>query len=148
MLLPRAQVVVCTTSSQQEALAVNAICAQRPGGAIPFIWARTAGLFGAIFCDFGDKFTVYDTDGGPCGGAGDGEAVPRLHAATPAARQLLGCCEQLLHCPRLQARSPTRASWRPSARAVRPWSPASMTNACSSRRAAGREQVPRQLLSS
>lgn len=30
---------------------------------IPFIIAQTFGLCGRIFCDFGEEFVVYDTDG-------------------------------------------------------------------------------------
>ena len=31
--------------------------------AIPFISCDVVGVFSYVFCDFGDSFTVYDTDG-------------------------------------------------------------------------------------
>lgn len=53
-------VIVLTQSSNQEQLEL-AEYAHRKGIAI--IIASTAGLFGQIFCDFGEEFTCYDTTG-------------------------------------------------------------------------------------
>lgn len=79
------KVVVCTTASQAEAQRVDDICASQPGGAVPFIWARTAGVFASVFCDFGPSFTVVDVDGeGAVRGNGDrqwGSGTRAAHAS-------------------------------------------------------------------
>jgi ubiquitin-activating enzyme E1 len=54
------QVVVLTNSPLAEQLALNMRC--RANG-IYFIVADTRGLFGQIFCDFGEKFVINDTNG-------------------------------------------------------------------------------------
>lgn len=54
------QVVVLTESSLEEQLWAGDFCHAR---GIKFIIADTRGLFGQIFCDFGESFTVVDTNG-------------------------------------------------------------------------------------
>ena len=54
------QVVVCTSQSYEEASRINAIC---HSAGTAFIKAETRGVFANVFCDFGDSFTVLDTDG-------------------------------------------------------------------------------------
>ena len=54
------QVVVLTQSSTAEQLELGAYCHQH---GIKLIVAETRGIFGQIFCDFGDKFEIIDTDG-------------------------------------------------------------------------------------
>lgn len=58
------QVVVCTSSTLKEANGYDAFCrTQSPP--IPFIYAKTAGVFGQVFCDFGPEFVIFDTNGAP-----------------------------------------------------------------------------------
>ena len=60
------QVVVCTSATLKQANEYDAFCrAQKPP--IPFIYAKTAGVFGQVFCDFGPDFVIFDTDGAACG---------------------------------------------------------------------------------
>lgn len=54
------QVIVLTDSSAEEQLRVSDAC-RRSGSKL--IIAKTYGLFGQIFCDFGDKFIVSDPTG-------------------------------------------------------------------------------------
>lgn len=54
------QVVVLTDSSMEEQIHLGELCHKR---GIKFIVAETRGLFGMIFCDFGDEFVVHDMDG-------------------------------------------------------------------------------------
>lgn len=54
------QVVVLTNATLREQLAVNEIT-HRHG--ICFIATQTNGLFGSVFCDFGDDFEVSDVNG-------------------------------------------------------------------------------------
>ncbi|KAF6030276.1 UBA1 [Bugula neritina] len=54
------QVVVLTNSSLDQQIEISEYCHSHD---IKFIVAETYGLFGHIFCDFGDKFTVSDTNG-------------------------------------------------------------------------------------
>lgn len=54
------QVVVLTQSSLEEQIWAGDFCHAR---GIKFIIADTRGLFGQIFCDFGESFTVVDTNG-------------------------------------------------------------------------------------
>ncbi|XP_071479116.1 ubiquitin-like modifier-activating enzyme 1 [Diadema antillarum] len=54
------QVVVLTSSSLKAQLNIGDFCHSK---GIHLIVADTRGLFGQIFCDFGDAFTVYDTNG-------------------------------------------------------------------------------------
>jgi len=61
-VISRHDVVVCTEMSEREARRVNEAC-RSSGKPIAFIKADTRGVFGSVFCDFGDAFTVYDTDG-------------------------------------------------------------------------------------
>ncbi|KAL5009039.1 hypothetical protein ScPMuIL_014620 [Solemya velum] len=54
------QVVVLTTSNIEEQVRIGEFC---HANAIKFIVAETRGLFGKIFCDFGEKFVIHDEDG-------------------------------------------------------------------------------------
>ncbi|XP_033745969.1 LOW QUALITY PROTEIN: ubiquitin-like modifier-activating enzyme 1 [Pecten maximus] len=54
------QVVVLTNSDFEEQVKIGEMC---HANKVHFIAAESRGLFGKIFCDFGEKFTVYDTDG-------------------------------------------------------------------------------------
>lgn len=56
------QVVVLTEASLDEISRINDICREH-GSA--FLAASTRGLFGQVFCDFGNDFTVLDTNGEP-----------------------------------------------------------------------------------
>lgn len=58
--LKKFQVVVLSNSSLDEQLRINDFC--RKYG-MKFIVASTKGLFGQIFCDFGENFVVTDVDG-------------------------------------------------------------------------------------
>lgn len=58
--LGKFQVIVLTQSPLKEQLWVGDFCHAR---GIKFIIADTRGLFGQIFCDFGENFTVVDTNG-------------------------------------------------------------------------------------
>ena len=53
-------IVVLTGVPLAEAVAINEACR---GAGARFIAVDTFGAFGAVFCDFGDAFTVYDTNG-------------------------------------------------------------------------------------
>jgi len=59
-LIKAFQVVVLTNSPQEEQVRVGEFCHKNN---ICFIVADTRGLFGQIFCDFGEEFTVCDTNG-------------------------------------------------------------------------------------
>lgn len=59
-LIKNFQVVVLTDSSLEEQLWVSDFC---HSNGIKFIIADTRGLFGQIFCDFGENFSVVDTNG-------------------------------------------------------------------------------------
>uniref|UniRef100_UPI00358F0808 ubiquitin-like modifier-activating enzyme 1 isoform X2 n=1 Tax=Myxine glutinosa TaxID=7769 RepID=UPI00358F0808 len=54
------QVVVLTNSNMNEYHRIGSICHSR---GIKLVLADTKGLFGYLFCDFGDEFTVLDTNG-------------------------------------------------------------------------------------
>ncbi|KAK0621551.1 hypothetical protein B0T17DRAFT_534390 [Bombardia bombarda] len=54
------QVVVLTNTPLHLQLTIGDYCHQK---GIYFVAAETAGLFGTIFCDFGEKFTVIDSTG-------------------------------------------------------------------------------------
>ncbi|XP_033109531.1 ubiquitin-like modifier-activating enzyme 1 [Anneissia japonica] len=56
------QVVVLTTSTLAAQLSIGDFCHSR---GIHLIVAETRGLFGQIFCDFGEDFLVVDTNGEP-----------------------------------------------------------------------------------
>ncbi|KAM9342996.1 ubiquitin-like modifier-activating enzyme 1 isoform 1-T2 [Pholidichthys leucotaenia] len=58
--LTKFQVVVLTNSTLDEQTALGDFCHSK---GINFIVADTRGLFGQLFCDFGDKMTVFDTNG-------------------------------------------------------------------------------------
>lgn len=58
--LKKYQVVVLTDSSLEEQITLGEYC---HANGIKFIVGETRGLAGMIFCDFGEDFTVYDTDG-------------------------------------------------------------------------------------
>ena len=53
-------IVVLTGVPPEQAIPINEAC--RKAGA-RFIMTDTMGLFGSLFCDFGDEFTVHDTNG-------------------------------------------------------------------------------------
>ncbi|XP_042213364.1 ubiquitin-like modifier-activating enzyme 1 isoform X1 [Homarus americanus] len=59
-LLKNYSVVVLTDSSLEEQLQVSSFCHAND---IAFIVASTKGLFGQIFCDFGENFEVVDANG-------------------------------------------------------------------------------------
>ncbi|KAG2531635.1 hypothetical protein JM16_000715 [Phytophthora kernoviae] len=52
--------VVLVNSSLKEAKRINAICHAK---SIAFITTEARGVFGSIFCDFGDEFVISDRDG-------------------------------------------------------------------------------------
>lgn len=54
------QVVVLTNSILEDQLRIGEFC---HANSIRFIVAETRGLAGVIFCDFGEDFTVFDSDG-------------------------------------------------------------------------------------
>ena len=54
------QVVVLTQSTTAEQLELGTYCHQN---GIKLIVAETRGIFGQIFCDFGEKFEIIDTNG-------------------------------------------------------------------------------------
>jgi ubiquitin-activating enzyme E1 len=54
--------VITEASSLDELIELNNWC-RGFTKSVRFILALSRGVFGAIFCDFGDKFTVYDKDG-------------------------------------------------------------------------------------
>ncbi|CAI5479155.1 unnamed protein product, partial [Closterium sp. Yama58-4] len=56
------QAVVFTDLPLDQAIEFDAYC-HTHSPAVPFIRCETRGVFGAIFCDFGPKFTVTDIDG-------------------------------------------------------------------------------------
>ena len=58
--LTQYQAVIYTDSPRFTQLEVATYCRAHK---IPFILSQTFGLCGRIFCDFGDEFVVYDTDG-------------------------------------------------------------------------------------
>jgi len=58
--LKKYKVVVLTDASHEEQMRVSNIC---HGNNICFISSECKGLFGKIFCDFGEKFEVVDTNG-------------------------------------------------------------------------------------
>lgn len=60
--LSRFKVVVLTEASDKEQKEVSQICRSHR---IALITADTKGLFGQVFCDFGENFIVYDDDGLP-----------------------------------------------------------------------------------
>ncbi|KAL1501297.1 hypothetical protein ABEB36_006643 [Hypothenemus hampei] len=60
--LKKFRVVVLTNSSRSEQLRISAITHTND---IALIIADTRGLFAQVFCDFGDSFTVVDTNGEP-----------------------------------------------------------------------------------
>lgn len=53
-------IVLTNTNSKQEQIRINKIARSNDA---KFIMAKTHGLMGSIFCDFGDMFAVNDTDG-------------------------------------------------------------------------------------
>lgn len=54
------RVVVLTETSDREQKRISEICRVR---GVYLITADTKGLFGQIFCDFGENFIIYDDDG-------------------------------------------------------------------------------------
>jgi ubiquitin-activating enzyme E1 len=59
-LLSRYKAVVTTETSLSTQLKVNEYCHKNK---IPYVSAEVRGLFGNIFCDFGDGFVVIDSTG-------------------------------------------------------------------------------------
>lgn len=56
------QAVVYTKGTCAEAQGFDSFCrAQQPP--VPFVYAKTIGVFGQVFCDFGPQFVITDTDG-------------------------------------------------------------------------------------
>lgn len=49
-----------TDSTHDEEIRIGNFCHSK---GIRFIVAETRGLFGKLFCDFGERFVVYDTNG-------------------------------------------------------------------------------------
>lgn len=64
--LKKFRVVVLTASTLAEQMRINEITHVND---IAFITADTRGLFAQVFCDFGEEFTVVDTNGEPCASA-------------------------------------------------------------------------------
>lgn len=64
--LRKFRVVVLTSSTLEEQLRVGEITHSAD---IALVIADTRGLFAQVFCDFGDNFTVVDTNGEPCASA-------------------------------------------------------------------------------
>lgn len=58
--LKKFRVVVLTDSTQEEQLRVSSLC---HANGVAVILATTKGLFGQIFCDFGEDFEIVDTNG-------------------------------------------------------------------------------------
>lgn len=54
------QVVVLINATLEEAARINAVCHAK---SIAFISTEARGVFGSVFCDFGDEFIVSDRDG-------------------------------------------------------------------------------------
>lgn len=54
------QTVILAGTPLREAVRINSVT--HPAG-IPLIFAETRGVFARVFSDFGDSFTVVDTDG-------------------------------------------------------------------------------------
>lgn len=61
-VISKFRVVVLTETSDQEQKRISEICRVHR---VALIVADTKGLFGQIFCDFGENFIVYDDDGLP-----------------------------------------------------------------------------------
>lgn len=61
-ILSRFKVVVLTETSDKEQKRISEVCRVNR---ISLITADTKGLFGQVFCDFGETFIVYDDDGLP-----------------------------------------------------------------------------------
>lgn len=56
------QAVVYTKGTCAEAQQFDKFCrAQTPP--VPLVYAKTVGVFGQVFCDFGPEFVITDTDG-------------------------------------------------------------------------------------
>ena len=60
--LSQFQVVIMTEGSLAESMAINDICRQNNAN---FLFCKTLGLVGQLFCDFGPDFTVLDCNGEP-----------------------------------------------------------------------------------
>ena len=83
---PGGQVVVDTVSLLSEAVKLDEVC--RCAG-VAYVRGEIRGVFGSVFCDFGDAFTVLDPDGEPS------ECVPLQSTAVAAAGHDLRACD----CP-------------------------------------------------
>lgn len=59
---PGGQVVVDTVSLLSEAVKLDEMCR---GAGVAYVRGEIRGVFGSVFCDFGDAFTVLDPDGEP-----------------------------------------------------------------------------------
>ena len=62
IFLSRFRVIVLTETSDKEQKRISKICRSNRTA---LITADTKGLFGQVFCDFGENFIVYDDDGLP-----------------------------------------------------------------------------------
>lgn len=62
VFLSRFKVIVLTDTSDREQKRISEICRSNRTA---LITADTKGLFGQVFCDFGENFIVYDDDGLP-----------------------------------------------------------------------------------
>ena len=54
------QTVILAGTSRKEAVRINSIT---HAAGVPLIFAETRGVFARVFSDFGDSFSVVDTDG-------------------------------------------------------------------------------------
>ena len=59
---PFLQVVVCTNTPLEQALQYSEVC-RSVEPPVPFVYGKTCGVFGQVFCDFGSSFKILDTDG-------------------------------------------------------------------------------------
>jgi ubiquitin-activating enzyme E1 len=85
--LARFQVVVLTQSNLEEQQTIGAFC---HSNGIYLIIADTRGLFGQIFCDFGDNFTITDTDG-------EQPATVMIAAVTKEVESVVTCLDETRH---------------------------------------------------
>ncbi|XP_032819064.1 ubiquitin-like modifier-activating enzyme 1 isoform X3 [Petromyzon marinus] len=80
-------VVVLTNSTLEECLRVGDLCHSK---GIKFIAADTKGLFGQLFCDFGDEFTVMDS-------TGEQPVSAMISAVTKDAVGVVTCLDETRH---------------------------------------------------
>ncbi|CAM9875266.1 ubiquitin-like modifier-activating enzyme 1 isoform X1 [Lampetra fluviatilis] len=80
-------VVVLTNSTLEECIRVGDLCHSK---GIKFIAADTRGLFGQLFCDFGDEFTVMDS-------TGEQPVSAMISAVTKDAVGVVTCLDETRH---------------------------------------------------